>query len=275
MRSLSKQELIEELAAGRVTPEIIFPGRSRFGRGWDVRDRKVDSHIVYFVLQGSFEVRLKSASLNAGPGTFFWLSPGIPHSLTLSSAEKGLVTYHLRLNLINKKMEAIRLEEDFLIHSDPQDLERWFEELFEDWAGKNTYKPHRLRARLLLLLSSLFQSTEVYKGLGSAQINRIHSFLRKRISHNTRPSELAELLGYTPVYFSRVFRNAFGMSPRSYILREKIRQAAILLTETKEPVVKIAQMLGYQNEFLLSRQFREVMGVSPMAFRKRGGGTRF
>ena len=52
-------------------------------------------------------------------------------------------------------------------------------------------------------------------------------------------------------------------------MRERIRLASIRLVDSDEKIQTIARQLGYNNPYLFSRQFKQVMGVSPRVFRQR------
>jgi len=82
--------------------------------------------------------------------------------------------------------------------------------------------------------------------------------------------ELAKDVGMNAAYLSQRFRLAFGIAPRSYIMRLRIERAANLLLASDGRIEAIAQRFGYDSVFLFSRQFRQVMGQSPTAWRRRG-----
>ncbi|MFD2329628.1 helix-turn-helix domain-containing protein [Cohnella sp. GCM10020058] len=80
--------------------------------------------------------------------------------------------------------------------------------------------------------------------------------------------ELAQLCGYHPTYFAEIFREATGLSPKVYAMRERIACAKRLLL-TGERITDIADSLGYGDVHYFSRSFREATGLSPSAFRLR------
>ncbi len=80
--------------------------------------------------------------------------------------------------------------------------------------------------------------------------------------------ELAQLCGYHPTYFAEIFREATGLSPKAYTMRERIACAKRLLL-TGERITEIAETLGYGDVHYFSRSFREVTGLTPSAFRLR------
>lgn len=78
--------------------------------------------------------------------------------------------------------------------------------------------------------------------------------------------------------FSQLFKRYASLSPRRFIVVWRIRHACRLMLETDRPIKDIAAALGYRDVFFFSRQFKQVTGSSPAAYRlqQRGveGGAR-
>ena len=61
---------------------------------------------------------------------------------------------------------------------------------------------------------------------------------------------------------------ATGLPPAAYRLQHKLAAARVLLSETDEPIKRIAQRLGYGDVYHFSRHFSKKIGVPPAAFRR-------
>lgn len=82
-------------------------------------------------------------------------------------------------------------------------------------------------------------------------------------------AELANALGVTPAYLSRVFRATYGESPSAFGRRLRVERARTLLTSTTLTVARIAHDLGYADASHFARDFVRAAEVSPAAYRRQ------
>ncbi len=69
--------------------------------------------------------------------------------------------------------------------------------------------------------------------------------------------------------FRKVFRELMGVSPGEYRIRRRIDRARALLQTRDLPIKAVAEELGYPNPYAFSAQFKQLVGESPEAFRRR------
>ncbi len=87
---------------------------------------------------------------------------------------------------------------------------------------------------------------------------------------------LADVAGFSPFHFHRIFRSIVGESVKDHIRRLRLERAAHQLRHTTEPITSIALESGYETHESFSRAFRKAFQRSPSAFRqaRRIGATR-
>ncbi|MBI4719932.1 MAG: helix-turn-helix transcriptional regulator, partial [Chitinivibrionia bacterium] len=81
--------------------------------------------------------------------------------------------------------------------------------------------------------------------------------------------EVARLLGVTRSTLFRHFQACFGVSPKHYLMTVRVEQARRLLRQTSSPVKEVAAVCGFRSAHYFCRVFRDEMGMSPVAWRKR------
>lgn len=80
-------------------------------------------------------------------------------------------------------------------------------------------------------------------------------------------SSLARLTCLSPFHFLRVFEGLTGATPHQYLLRMRLRRAALRLRTERAPIVEIALGCGFGDVSNFNRAFRAEFGVSPRAYR--------
>ena len=70
------------------------------------------------------------------------------------------------------------------------------------------------------------------------------------------------------MYLRNQFMNYFGISPKQYLQKVRMENAAKYLRETNYSVSLIASSVGYGDICCFSKAFKNFYGVSPKAFRK-------
>ena len=70
-------------------------------------------------------------------------------------------------------------------------------------------------------------------------------------------------------YFTRAFRDEFGISPMSYLMKKRIERACELLSDKQIKVAGVASMAGFSSPQRFNVAFRKQMGITPMEYRKQ------
>jgi AraC family transcriptional activator of pobA len=79
--------------------------------------------------------------------------------------------------------------------------------------------------------------------------------------------EIADLVGYSYDYFRHQFLKYFGVSPKDYIINERISRAKKRLIETDDSIAKIAERYSFDSPSHFTRIFKKVVGISPLEYR--------
>lgn len=74
---------------------------------------------------------------------------------------------------------------------------------------------------------------------------------------------LAKACGVSEVYFRKLFKSRFGVTPKEYIIQKRIGYARQLLRSGQFSVSQVALLCGYTEPCHFSRDFSARVGVSP------------
>ncbi len=80
--------------------------------------------------------------------------------------------------------------------------------------------------------------------------------------------DLANQAGYSPFYFSRLFRLVAGITIKRYIAGRRLCRAAFDIRDTQERLIDIAVKYGFSSQEAMTRALKTEYGCTPYAFRK-------
>jgi AraC-like DNA-binding protein len=80
---------------------------------------------------------------------------------------------------------------------------------------------------------------------------------------------LAKAAHMSAGHFSRLFKEAYGESPYSYLMTRRIERAKALLRRGDLSVTEVCMEVGWNSLGSFSARFTELVGESPSAYRER------
>lgn len=86
-------------------------------------------------------------------------------------------------------------------------------------------------------------------------------------SEELQVSYLAKKCKMSETYFRKIFSDKYGLSPKKYIIRQKINYAKKLLLSGDMSVEEVCEKCGYSDVSLFSREFKKEEGVAPSVFK--------
>jgi AraC-like DNA-binding protein len=102
----------------------------------------------------------------------------------------------------------------------------------------------------------------------SALVKQAIAYLHQNYTRPVSRWEIAEAVGVSEDYLSRVFHREVNISPWDYLNRYRILQSKQLLLNTSETIGSIARQVGFKDQAYFSRVFHKITGLSPQAFRE-------
>jgi len=190
---------------------------------------------------------------------------GAQYTLDIHPQKETGCTVGVNFLLYDGLGEAVALTDDVTVFPACGATWRWFDEM----ARLGVAAPlAAFRSRILL-------QTVLYELARGAISPAVPAVIRPGVTylqeHYTEPltvAALADLCHVSEVYYRRLFKQAFGVSPAAYITRLRLETAANYLEHGDMSVGEIAEAVGYTAVSYFDKEFKKVYGKTPLRYRR-------
>ncbi|MEK6793535.1 MAG: AraC family transcriptional regulator [Spirochaetota bacterium] len=231
-----------------------------------------DAYELRYIVSGDCSVSMRGTVRSLTPGSSFFTAPYESHTV-IYDERRTLVQYLILFSLDAEERE-LKGHIDTLLAKRSFDLgegKRFFFETVRMKASSST----RMTALsgIHLFISFLYSLGDDASRMFAAEprIEEALAVLHRSLTQRTSLAALARRAGLDSSYFIRVFRKTTGLSPMKYFTRLKVEAACGLLSRTDMPIADIAERFCFADQYHFSRTFKQMIGVSPLHYRRRGG----
>jgi two-component system response regulator YesN len=93
-------------------------------------------------------------------------------------------------------------------------------------------------------------------------------YIELHYSESITLEQVAEYVELSPFYFSKLFKDRFGMTFIDYLTDIRISKAKTEMADPGKSLKEICFSIGYKDPNYFSRVFKKLTGLSPTDFRK-------
>jgi len=116
------------------------------------------------------------------------------------------------------------------------------------------------------LSSSSFAKIGVHSD--SRRVQKVQDYINEHYKEEIRLTQLADMVGMTPVSFSRFFKLRTGKNLSDYIIDIRLGYSTRLLVDSTKSVAEICYECGFNNLSNFNRIFKKKKECSPKEFRE-------
>lgn len=236
---------------------------------------------LIYVRKGTAEIHVTDNTLHAQEGDLIVCDSGDIHYCNAHSDnscldfllfDTGIISGHYHYKsfanpLFDKNsLSSAGLTEDFL---------KLLKDLDTELSEKSSYYQEIVKARvqdfwyrLLRSYPKRMESSVMQNRRKQMLVNfqTLLTYLEDHYDDNITLEDAAEIMGFSPSHFSRLFKQLTGTGFVRYLNLIRISQAAQLLTESDRKITDIAFLCGFSNVRTFNRAFLEITGYTPSAY---------
>lgn len=94
------------------------------------------------------------------------------------------------------------------------------------------------------------------------------SYIDEHAVENITQNDVADQVGLSPYYFSRLFKKHAGKNFPAYLSEVRVKIAMAMLTDGSMSITEVAFQSGFQSITAFNKVFRSIMGCTPREYRK-------
>jgi AraC-like DNA-binding protein len=228
---------------------------------------------IEFVASGKGAVVLSGQEVRLLPGTVFAYGPEVPHHIT-TDRDDPLAKYFVDFtgrraaNLLRRY--ALTPGTSGHVFA-PGEIQRIFDDLIQNGLKSTRFSAHACATLLEYLVLKIAESLSTWEAAQTpafATYQRCRHYIQANYPGTTNLAQIARHCHVDAAYLCRLFRRYDHQSPYQFLMRLRMNLAAERLQNPGVLVKQVAAELGYDDPFHFSRAFKNVLGLSPEAFRR-------
>lgn len=127
-------------------------------------------------------------------------------------------------------------------------------------------------AKLFELLAQLGQQALPQGAATGRYVNRALNYMQSSYMEELSVARIAGQLGLDRSYFCRIFKEAVGIAPSTYLVELRLERAATLIAQQGYTPGEAAACCGYSDPVNFSRMFKRRYGEAPSRYAKQSHG---
>lgn len=227
---------------------------------------------IGFIMDGAGTIIADDTEMHPSPGQLYLL-PAKTTQTFYTVPEHPYEKYYCHFDLHCQGHELFDiLQAPLLVDAaDPREAIQLFEAMIQAFQSPSIISAIQANQSFLNLLVYYLECCPA----GSIHLteNTIHSPISGAIAYaethlgQVNVQKMAEIAGYHPSHFTKLFQKQLGLSPARFLIRKKAGYAMEQLSTSARPISDIAAELGFSDSFYFSSFFKKQTGMTPSQYR--------
>lgn len=249
---------------------------------------------IIFVTKGSVNIGYNGQIVQVHEGEIFVFGSGESHYFVASPGSNRLV-FQFDLTLFRDTLfkekghsELIKLFEKAENHSvewpyeTKEKVMSCLKKLYEEMTHLETGYEYAMISELLALMTIYYREIPSKKQTVKRasfveavnnhdtleRLNEVFMYVENHYTEGITLEDIAEVVGFSPYYFSRFFKKNTGQTFMQFLTDYRINQAKYILSHEKIPMIEVAEKAGFSSVKTFHHVFKEQVGLPPLKYQK-------
>ncbi len=235
-------------------------------------------HELYFLIDGRANYILDDSVYELEPGDFIFIPKGSVHKTHyLDNESERLLLYFDENDLEPLYLDYLKSLKEIQHFHIPSNRLLEFYDLFHKIVHEEKYKSFKYCAMkniyLRQLLILIFRHKAIKSSIASENtshiaIQKATKYISSHICDDLSLATLSKKFGFSPYYFSKLFKHIVGIGLNEYINVARILKAKKLLTERNLSISEISEQCGFNDSNYFTQIFKKLSGTTPKKYAK-------
>ena len=245
---------------------------------------------IFYTISGKADMFIENQHYELFPNSLFYCAAGSIYKIQSSGAklislnfdltqkDNFHTEYYPRISIQkNKPVPSIDWETVndceflnshlFLMNAD--DVLEPLKKILREFSTQKIFYRENSSAILKNILVKLYRYSLASTESSAIAITRVMDYIKNNYASQLNNEMLSSMSGYHEYHLNRLFVKYTGTSIHKYILNIRINEAKKMLLTTEHSLATIAENVGFNSNTHFSSYFKQVMGISPLEFRKQ------
>jgi AraC-like DNA-binding protein len=229
---------------------------------------------IEFVAEGKGRILLDGREFELSPGSVFGYGPGSPLEISTSSSQlmtKYYVTFLGRSAQSILKTAGLAPNGFKHVHA-RHEVRDIYEMMISNGLVHSRYSQAICSSLIPTLAHKIAEQEVPADNLSHRAFEtylRVRDLLDQEFVKFVNVEQAAAQCGLTVPYICQLFKRFNHVTPYKYLLSQRMRYAADLLSNPGVLVKQVARRLDFADQFQFSRAFKRVFGISPAQFQRQ------
>ncbi len=281
-------ELVEKLT---YMPAIVKTIEKIHDTNWSMTANRHDHFEMVYIKKGSAIFQIEGIDVNMMPHSIVIIKPGRSHKFIVKSdiceflvlsftfkTQKNELDSHVSLtDFIEYIEDEATGDYLYLTLSKKNDIVHVMNRILRErmkYQVWGDFLSCLLIIELFVLLSrTLKQEWEQSAKNRNLKLHELLNIAKEYIDNNYDKdltlTQVAKYIFLSDSYFAHSFKDKFGISPKSYILKVRIEAAKEYLENTDIKVAEVAKLVGFSSQQRFNDIFRKHEDLTPLTYRQK------
>lgn len=221
--------------------------------------------LVYYV-SGEGKCIIGKEEFSYKPGTYAYIQPNMKHSEYHETE-----TQVLFFGFVHQEEEELELRSG--VYQDRRKkVSKMFESVESELRNKKPFFRYAIGLKACEILLEVARENNTRKeerNILEECMSYAKEYITQNIHQKINLQDLATSVGYSYDYFRHQFQKSFGMSPKEFILKEKINRVKMRLANKNDSIAELAVRYAFEDTSHLVRTFKTMVGCTPTEYREK------